>query len=380
MGRLYSRAEFGDYEKATYSFEWGVRDDPTLEITHNDWDLQFGNGGDFFSVNMVTDDRSRLVDLGPMTWRESEEFKFEIPEPLEPGDREARCRVVEGHMYLIRTFDGNSDLAALLRVELLAPETTVDFSWKLIAGEYKGVGIARIREQDIGLEWATSGDPGPGVITGSVTTSTTFSTPSTPSTPEPKPRVMIGNNGADGGKSDGPATGIATLYCNDPLSSSWSFKDDEEGHVFQDHMVKNGGSDISFNGYAENSFSVGIEGGVQGAIIDLGSADSLQKKFGYSETVSGGQGFASIRMEGGGFVILKDYGKQTTQPLTEANYILGDVTGTCASAPVHDGHIYLMRLTDRHEPNFERIVKFKVIAYRPGESVTLRWVGLLNKE
>ncbi len=285
-------------------------------------------------------------------------------------------------MYLVRTYDGNSDLATLMRVEQLAPETTVDFSWKLISGGYKGVGIARIREMDLGFEFANSSDPGPGVITGSVTTSsgfTTLSTPSTPSTPEPKPRVWIGNNGADGGKGDGPSTGLATLYCNDPLSSSWGFKDDEEGHVFQDHMVKNSGSDISFNGYADHSFTVGIEGGVKGAIVDLGTSDSLQGKYGYSETVSGGQGFASIRMEGGRFTILKDYGEQTTQPLTEANKLLGDVTESCASVPIHDGHIYLMRLTDRHEPTFERIVKFKVIAYRPGESVTLRWVRLLER-
>lgn len=44
-----------------------------------------------------------------------------------------------------------------------------------------------------------------------------------------------------------------------------------------------------------------------------------------------------------------------------------------ATAPVKLGNIYLLRLTDRHDRTFQRIVKVMVVAYTPNESVTIRW-------
>lgn len=381
MGRLYSRAKYQDYDKATYSFEWALRDDPGREVTHNDWDLQFGYGGDYFHVDMTGGDRSRLIDLGELEWKDLDEDSIEIPQPKERGERYPQLPVHMGHIYLARTFDRDSDLTTLFRVERFIPSTSVDFSWKVIAGKPQRVARARIQEDVIGFEWANANSESPGVVTGSVVS--TPSTPTTPSTPEEGPRIRIpsgpGTNGMDAGKDENYKTGIATLYCADPLSSTWSFADNKEGYVFQDHMVKNGESDLSFNGYADHSFSVGIEGGVTGAIVNLGTSESLRGKYGYSETVGGGQGFASIRFEGGRFVILKNYQEQSTQLLEEGNSILGDVTESCASALIHNGHYYLMRLVDRHEPIFERIVKFKVIAYQPDVSVTIRWVLLKDR-
>jgi len=170
-----------------------------------------------------------------------------------------------------------------------------------------------------------------------------------------------------------PETGVSTLYFRDPLSRSMSFASGGEGGVFQDFMVKNHGSDIDFGHYSANEFTVGIEGGRQGAIVDIGSSVSLQEQYGYSETVGRGQGFASIRLHDGQFVILKDYQLQTTQALQGVDTLLGEPGDANASVPVHTDHVYLMRLTDRHEPTFERIVKFQVIAYTPGESATIRW-------
>ena len=48
-------------------------------MTRDDWDLQFGKGGDSFSVTMVTDDRSRIVDLGVGTWADFELAPEEVP-------------------------------------------------------------------------------------------------------------------------------------------------------------------------------------------------------------------------------------------------------------------------------------------------------------
>ena len=179
-----------------------------------------------------------------------------------------------------------------------------------------------------------------------------------------------------------PATGIATMYYHDPLSRKFSFKTAREGGMFQDHMTKNRTSDIDFGHYRhpapdEYEFAVGIEGSVEGMILDLGTAQHLSQKYGYSETVGGGQGFASIRIEDDAIVILKDYDEQTVQPMMVADALLkfddkDDETRAMASAPIAVGHIYLVHLYDptNHE---DRFVKFIVLAYTPGVSVTIRW-------
>src|SRR5207249_5761651 len=58
---LLARSKYDDYEKATFSFGLGLRDDPT-GITGNDWDVEF-TGTDFDAVTCVND-ASRIVDLG----------------------------------------------------------------------------------------------------------------------------------------------------------------------------------------------------------------------------------------------------------------------------------------------------------------------------
>ena len=47
---LWSRQRYKDYEKATFNFVFGIRDDPGLAQTRNDWCLQYGNGGDTFDT------------------------------------------------------------------------------------------------------------------------------------------------------------------------------------------------------------------------------------------------------------------------------------------------------------------------------------------
>ena len=171
------------------------------------------------------------------------------------------------------------------------------------------------------------------------------------------------------------APGLVTLYQRDPLAGKVSFATGAYGSVFQDHQVKNRQSDLDFGQYRANEFSVGIEGGRIGAIVDLGTPEMLQQEYGYRETVGGGQGFASIRMEKGQLVILADFAKQTTQPLRNTSTLFGELRGS-AHAPVRDNHIYLVRLRDTHDRQFERLAKLLVIRYEPGVSVTLRWQAI----
>lgn len=166
--------------------------------------------------------------------------------------------------------------------------------------------------------------------------------------------------------------GIATLYALDPLSQTLCFEDGKEGKTIQQNQVRNRCSDIDFNAYKENSFSVGIEGGRNGVIIDIGMASELQKRYGYTETVGGGQGFASLRVANGKAFILKDYKSGSEQDLAESSSLFTN-GNTNVSVPVKLGHIYLLRITDRNDKSFERFFKLIVVSYKEGEYVTIRW-------
>lgn len=173
--------------------------------------------------------------------------------------------------------------------------------------------------------------------------------------------------------------GIATLYARDPITRTLCFDDGQAGHVFQEGEVRNRCSHLDFNAYAAGGFSVGVQGGNVGRIVDLGTADELQRRYGYSETVGKGQGFASLGARGGKVFVLKGGHRDgAAQEVSEAAALFGPGRPgeVMQSAPVKAGHIYLVRLTDRHEPSFELTVKLLVLAHAPGESVTLRWQTL----
>lgn len=169
--------------------------------------------------------------------------------------------------------------------------------------------------------------------------------------------------------------GVVTLYALDPLSQSFCFRDAGAGLTFYQHEVRNRCSDINFSNYYAEHFAVGIEGGRVGAIVDLGTADDLKKKYGYEETVGNGQGFASVHLKDGKFVILKHRRAGAMQELQESAQLLA-APASAAKAPVKFGHIYVARIIDRNDADFQLLVKLLVIGYVPGESVTIRWQTL----
>jgi hypothetical protein len=120
--------------------------------------------------------------------------------------------------------------------------------------------------------------------------------------------------------------GVITLYALDPLAQSFCFRDAGDGHVFQEHEVRNRCSDINFNSYYAEQFAVGIEGGRLGVIVDLGTAEDLKKEYGYEETVGSGQGFASVHIEDGKIVILKDRRARVMQELRESTQLFAQPT------------------------------------------------------
>ncbi len=171
-------------------------------------------------------------------------------------------------------------------------------------------------------------------------------------------------------------SGVSTLFAIDPLAQSLCFQDGGYGHVFQDNLVWNRCSEINYNSYQAGGFSVGIEGRREGVIIDLGTRADLSKRYGYEETVGAGQGFASITKADGKIYILQNRREQNTQALSESSALFNKPDSSLNSVPVVLGHIYILRITDGIDQNFERIVKLIVIAHSPNESVTFRWQEL----
>ena len=168
--------------------------------------------------------------------------------------------------------------------------------------------------------------------------------------------------------------GLFTMYAMDPLSRNLCFSDGKEGMAFVNNKWENRCSDLTFTLAGGGSLVAGMESNRIAAIVDIGTADQLRERYGYDDAERGGNGFASLRLEGDKIMILQDdIGKTpaTWQPLQEASQL--DETKSSATAPIKLGHIYLVRVTDSRDKNYEQLVKLLVVAYRPEEAVTLRW-------
>ncbi|MCM3873741.1 MAG: hypothetical protein ND895_23890 [Pyrinomonadaceae bacterium] len=188
------------------------------------------------------------------------------------------------------------------------------------------------------------------------------------------------DGGQPGERSSLPARqvrgGIVNLYALDPLARSLCFRDGREGLAFQKNRWANRCSDLNFSLAGNGSFVTGIEANRVAAIVDLGTANDLRERYGYEDADSGGEGFASLRLQGDRILILKeDNPNESLQPLKEGLTLFTEL-GPSANAPVRLGHIYLLRIADRKDKSYQQIVKLIVIAYAPNESVTLRWEPL----
>ena len=121
-----------NYVDATFSFEHGMNGEAALPLTRNDWDILFGNSPDLdtFGVTMVTDDCSRIKDLGALAWGDVFQVPVIAAHPV--PTREPDVNALVGHMYVVHTKDTQTDLYALFRVEALDPGKSVTISWKSV--------------------------------------------------------------------------------------------------------------------------------------------------------------------------------------------------------------------------------------------------------
>jgi hypothetical protein len=127
-----------NYALACFSFEHGGNGEQVRLANRNDWDVIFGNSPvpDAFDVTTVTDDRSRIADLGPGDWARMPVLRDLMAHP-EPA-REPSVKAVVGHFYLVHTVDRDTDLYALFRVETLEPGKSVTITWIVVPPEWIG--------------------------------------------------------------------------------------------------------------------------------------------------------------------------------------------------------------------------------------------------
>ncbi len=164
--------------------------------------------------------------------------------------------------------------------------------------------------------------------------------------------------------------GIFTMYAIDPLARTLCFSDGKEGMAFANTTWVNRCSDLSFAG---SNLVTGVEADRLGAIVDLGTADALSSGHGFEDAQGGATGFASIHLQGDKVMVLKeDFGKQVFQPLREGPKLFTEL-GSSVAAPIKLGHIYVVRITGKKDNSSQQFAKLMVIAFRPEESVTLRW-------
>ncbi|HEX6733144.1 MAG TPA: hypothetical protein VF074_24190 [Pyrinomonadaceae bacterium] len=167
--------------------------------------------------------------------------------------------------------------------------------------------------------------------------------------------------------------GIFTMYVHDPLARTMCFSDGKEGFSFVNNEWRNRCSDLSYILASNGSLASGIEVNRVAAIVDLGPPDELRRRYGFEDAQGGATGFASLHLNGNKIMILKqDLSQPEYQRLQEGAQLFTELTPS-ATAPIKLGHIYLVRIADKKDPSFQQLVKLMVIAYRPEESVTLRW-------
>jgi hypothetical protein len=121
-----------NYVNAAFSFEFGTNGAEAVPLTRNDWDILFGNSPSFdtFSVTMVTDDCSRIKDMGASNW--SDAFQVPVIPAYPVPTTEPEVPAIVGHMYAVHTKDTETDLYFLFRVEALEPLKSVTISWKAV--------------------------------------------------------------------------------------------------------------------------------------------------------------------------------------------------------------------------------------------------------
>lgn len=134
---LFDRSHYKDYELATFSFVHGLRDDPGLRVTRNDWDIEYQ--GDMFDSRTITNDRSVMVDLGARKPQELDGITL-ASLGLSAIDLKERLPVQLEHSYFEWSLDDDTDVACLVFVRELEPLRRCVLDWVATDGTGRAQG------------------------------------------------------------------------------------------------------------------------------------------------------------------------------------------------------------------------------------------------
>lgn len=167
--------------------------------------------------------------------------------------------------------------------------------------------------------------------------------------------------------------GLSHMFLHDPERLSLSLITGEPGGILENYGSFNRDSHIRYYSLEGQDFQVGVQGGQDGAILDLGSVEDMMAAYDYRETVGGGTGYASLRWDEGELWITGPEGDPDALQRVDGQEQLYNEERDADRAEIQLGHVYVVRIWDRREPDFQIVSKFKVVDHVPGVRTSLRW-------
>ncbi len=168
-------------------------------------------------------------------------------------------------------------------------------------------------------------------------------------------------------ESDTLGSGEVKLVASDPLRHTFDFVHGRYGTTIQNGQVVNVDSHIDYSALMPNEFSVGVQGGDVGIIVDLGPDATVAARLGVTETVGSGQGYAALTLESGRF------NDPDAAPVldTPASQLSMDATGHVRP---FRGHVYALRVVGGDASDL--VVKLLVVSVADGQNVDFDWTRL----
>jgi hypothetical protein len=150
---------------------------------------------------------------------------------------------------------------------------------------------------------------------------------------------------------------LTTLRSLDDLTATLGFPGGEYGMAVAGNEVCNRNSHLTYDRFTKNALVVGIQGGSEGVIQDIGDVRTRS-------TSSSVLPFLQLR-DG---VVFDTSSEKSSVP--EAGISLQGRARGAATAEAKLGHVYLVRID---EPNKSLFAAVRIVELQPGQSVTLRW-------
>lgn len=168
---------------------------------------------------------------------------------------------------------------------------------------------------------------------------------------------LLGPGSAAGG--DAAELHLLELFADDPLRRTVDLENGVYGAVLQEGEIRNQNSHLDFGGYHAGEFTVGIQGGDEGFIVDLGPDEEL----GLALTNTAASGFGALDLDASGF----GYGP--------ADAVFDD--GMTDHAAVEQAHVYVIRVRTTDDDGPRELVWKALAADLTSETrVVLDWVRL----